>query len=398
MRILICALDGPEPRTNGIRLAVAALLDELRNRHEIRYLGYRMPDQRRLADNEEMRLIEPQPPPVRGTSLLRATLRGRPWEADRLAAGLEDALVQEVKTFDPDVVHVTSPSLAGLGRIVAEVGSVLTAFDAWHLNVDAQLAVAGALRRPLLRAEARRVQRFQAEEFERFGRVVVVSEQDKAQLAELNPRLEISFIPNGVDADFFSTNSTPVVPRRIVFTGGMAYAPNIVAAEFLARELLPRVRAVHPDAHVVIVGRDPHPHVLRLGALDGVEVTGEVDDIRPWLRSAQVFACPMLSGTGIKNKLLEAMATGLPCVATPLGLQGLDVTVGHHVLCGESPDELAREILRVFASDDLGRRLGREAREYICAKHSWALVARAYEDVYRAVQESFRTRTVQHSA
>ena len=123
-------------------------------------------------------------------------------------------------------------------------------------------------------------------------------------------------------------NASRPVPGRIVFTGAMNYPPNIVAADFLARLLLPRVRTVRPDTQLVIVGREPDPRVLGLAALDGVDVTGAVDDIRPWLQSAQVFVCPMLSGTGIKNKLLEAMASGLPCVATPLALQGLNVSAG----------------------------------------------------------------------
>jgi len=387
MRILICSLDGPEPRTNGIRLAVGALLDELRKSHDIRYLGYRMPDQRNLSDDTEIRLIDPPPRPLRGATLLGATLRRRPWEADRFAAGLEGALTHELEHFRPDVVHVNRWILAGLGRVIRGVGSVLTAFDAWHLNVDASLAVASPLRRPLIRAEARRIRRFEAEEFAQFGRVVVVSEQDGAELKTLNPTLPISVIPNGVDALFFSADSTAAVPNRIVFTGNMSYPPNVVAATFLARQLLPRLREGQPNAHVVIVGRDPHADVTELAALDGVEVTGTVDDIRPWLRSARVFACPMLSGTGIKNKLLEAMASERACVVTPLALQGLDVTADDHVLVGESADELATQILRVLRDDELALRLGRAAGDYVRAKHSWRSVRSAYEDVYRAVQQ-----------
>src|SRR6266536_1841938 len=114
MRILICALDGPEPRTNGIRLAVGALLEELRQRHEVRYIGYRMADQGDLVDDDEMQLIAPPAPPPRGVTLLRATLLRRPWETDRLAAGLEEALRRELETFNPDVVHVMRWTLAGL--------------------------------------------------------------------------------------------------------------------------------------------------------------------------------------------------------------------------------------------------------------------------------------------
>jgi glycosyltransferase involved in cell wall biosynthesis len=386
MRILICALDGPEPRTNGIRLAVAALLEELRKKHQIRYLGYRMADQHSLADDTEIRLIDPPPRPIRGTTLLRATLRGRPWDADQLAVGMEDALAEELETFEPDVVHVTRWALAGLGTRIRNVGSVLTTFDAWHLNVDASLATAKPWRRPLLRAEARRIRRFEAEEFEHFGRVVVVSEEDKAALEALNPSLSISVIPNGVNSDFFSGDSAAAVASRIVFTGNMSYPPNVVAATFLARHVLPRVRAVRADAHVVIVGRDPHPQVISLAALDGVKITGEVDDVRPWLRSAHVFLCPMLNGTGIKNKLLEAMASELPCVVTPLALQGIGVTPGEHVLVGESAEMLAVHVVTVMGDDAAARRLGQAARAYVRSRHSWAAAAKAYDAIYTDVR------------
>jgi glycosyltransferase involved in cell wall biosynthesis len=390
MRILICALDGYTPRTNGTRLAVGALIDELRKMHEIRYIGYRMPDQRSLPNDPAIRLIDPPAHPFRGMSLLRATLRRRPWEADRLAAGLEDVLMHELETFDPDVVHVTYWGLAGLGRVISDVPCVLTTFDAWHLNIDASLAVAKPLRRASIRAEAARVRLFEAEEFQRFGRVVVVTEQDKAALLALNPSLRISVIPNGVDAHFFTGDHATSVPGRMVFTGNMNYPPNVAAANFLVRGLVPLVQAARPDAQAVIVGRNPHPQVVALAARNGVEVTGEVDEIRPWLRAAQVFVCPMLSGTGIKNKLLEAMASELPCVVTPLALQGLDVTAGQHLLVGESADELATHILSVLNDNTLARSLGRAARRYVLASHSWHSVANAYEDVYRNVQQEFR--------
>jgi glycosyltransferase involved in cell wall biosynthesis len=391
MRILMCSLDGPDPPTNGIRLAVGALLTELRRDNDVRFIGYRMEDQRDLTLESGMRLAGLPTPPRRGATLLRSTLRRRPWETDRLAKGLQRMLVEELEQFDPDVVHVTRWALAGLGACLSEVPSVLTAFDAWHLNIEASLALAPALRRPLIRAEARRVRRFEAQEFTRFSRVVVVSEQDRDALRQLNADLPISVIPNGVDADFYGAGSRTPRRGRLVFTGNMSYAPNVVAAEFLVREVLPRVRELDNDAHVVVVGRDPDPSVEALAAVQGATVTGEVDDIRPWLQGAQVFVCPMLSGTGIKNKLLEAMAAALPCVVTPLALQGLDVIPGEHLLVGDTADELARSVGRLLTDVDLAERIGGAARSYVRARHTWAAAAEAYEAIYKAVSSDDRT-------
>lgn len=387
MRILFCGLDGTQPRTNGLRLAIGALLDELEGRHEVRYIGYRMPDQVSVPDRSNVRLVDQLTGPPRGFSLLRATLGGRPWEADRLAAGLRSMLDEELKTFEPEVVHVVYWALAGLGRLLAGHASVLTTFDAQHLNIDASVPMAPRLRRPLIRAEAARVKRFQADEFRRFGRIVVVSAQDRAALRALNDELEVAVIPNGVDADYYRPAHTEARdPSRIVLTGAMNYPPNIAAAELLARHVLPRVRSTLTHTHLALVGRDPAPRILDLAALPGVHVTGEVPDVRPWLRDSRVFACPMVSGTGIKNKLLEAMACGLPCVVTPLALQGLDVEPGVHLLVGKTAQELADQVVLVLRNETLARSLGQAARQYVRSSHSWSGVARSYESLYKEVQ------------
>jgi glycosyltransferase involved in cell wall biosynthesis len=133
----------------------------------------------------------------------------------------------------------------------------------------------------------------------------------------------------------------------------------------------------------VIVGRAPAPAVTALGRLPGVTVTGEVPDVAVWLAGSRAYACPMVSGTGIKNKLLEAMACGLPCVATPLALQGLRATDGGHLLVGETAAELADHLVGLLADDGEARRLGRAAREYVLAEHDWAAIATAYERVYK---------------
>jgi len=133
-----------------------------------------------------------------------------------------------------------------------------------------------------------------------------------------------------------------------------------------------------------LVGRAPAPRVRALAELDGVEVTGEVRDIRPWLAGSSVYACPMISGTGIKNKLLEAMACGMPCVATPLALQGLRATPERELLVGRTAEELTGALVRVLDDEERAHSLGRRARAYACAEHDWEEVALAYEHVYRA--------------
>jgi len=284
------------------------------------------------------------------------------------------------------VIHVTSGRLALLGQRRQDLGDrplVLAALDAWHLNVEAAAALAPGLERRLRRIEGRLVKRFERLAYERFDRVVVVSEEDRRALLEIKQDLRIEVIPNGVDPDAFDWDGSTRDRDLVVFTGVMSYAPNVTAADHLARRVLPRVRRENPSAHLRVVGRDPAPQVRALARLPGVEIIGEVPDIRPWLSRAAVYACPMLTGTGIKNKLLEAMANGLPCVATPRALQGISARVGVEVLGAAAEEDFANEVSRVLRDVSLADRVGRAGREYVQAHHSWASTAQGYLDVYR---------------
>jgi glycosyltransferase involved in cell wall biosynthesis len=166
----------------------------------------------------------------------------------------------------------------------------------------------------------------------------------------------------------------------------MAHPPNEVAAEFLARELLPRVRARVPSATLRLVGREPTERVLALGALDGVTVTGAVDDVRDELDRANVYACPMLTGSGIKNKVLEAMANGLPVVGTPLAYGGLDVRDGVEGRIAEGADALASALAALLEDPDAAARLGDAGRRYVTEHRSWDAAVRAYEALYAAAR------------
>ena len=384
MRILVCAAAAPLSPTTGFTLVLVALLREFRQRHEVRTIAYRLPGQSGTPP-PDVRLL-----PVRqGESWeLAAIARGRPRFASRLTSEMRDAVHAELSRFDPEVVAVLSGRLGELGRDLDRHPSVVVPLDAAHLGIATRRQASRGLKRLLLQMEERRVRDFEATEYSRFDRVVVVSERDREALATLNPRLQVEVIPNGVDADFYAPDpSVSPDPARIVFTGVMSSPGNIVAAEFAARHVLPLIRNVRLDARLALVGRAPHSRVCGLASLDGVEVTGEVPDVRPWLTGSRAFLCPMMTGTGIKNKLLEAMAAGLPCVTTPLGLGGLDVEHGRELLVADTAESLAAHLLHVLADDGLAARLGRSARAYVRARHSWVVTARRYEGLFEQVRE-----------
>ena len=259
---------------------------------------------------------------------------------------------------------------------------VLTTLDAWYLNYRTKSHRAGGVRRPMYRLEAERIRRWERETYRGFSSVVVVTEQDAAALRALDRAIPAVVVPNGVDAEHYAPRPGAVADAGlVVFTGAMQWAPNVDAARFLAREVLPLLRRDVTDARVALVGRTPAAAVCELAELDGVRVTGAVPDIRDWLLRAEVFACPMVSGTGIKNKLLEAMACGLACVVTPLACQGLEVRDGDELLVADGATAMSEQIARLLRDPALRARVGGAARDYVVRHHSWSAVGRTYESL-----------------
>ena len=137
-----------------------------------------------------------------------------------------------------------------------------------------------------------------------------------------------------------------------------------------------------PDARLSLVGRDPGERVLRLGDLDGVDVVGPVDDMGDALAVGSVYVCPMVSGTGIKNKLLEALANGLPCVASSLAIRGTSLTDQVEVLVANAANEVAERTLELLGNETLRASLSEAGRRYVEDHHSWSSVALRFSKVY----------------
>ena len=179
-------------------------------------------------------------------------------------------------------------------------------------------------------------------------------------------------VPNGVEV-----GPSPIVPPRapvLGFHGAFEARANEDAALLLVDEVLPRVRRVVPDARVRLIGRDPGP-VLRERASDAVEVTGWVDDVRAELDGVAVYVAPMVSGTGIKNKVLEAMAAGRPVVATPLALQGIGA--GDGIVEAGDADAISRAVVDLLQAPDEAVALGRAGRARVASSFTWEASADA---------------------
>jgi glycosyltransferase involved in cell wall biosynthesis len=392
VRILVCASEAPVPPLNGMRLVLFELCRRLASRHQVVVLAFRWPDQ--SGDPPAGVELVALPPPARAAAKrlgawLQALATSRPVETVRLTAPMRAAAASPVRERRFDVAHVTLGSLADVAPALAGLPAIVAPLDAWHVNEHARAQAARGWRRLVLDAHARAVRRFTATAYRRYQRAVFVTDDDARAARAIDPSLTTAVVPNGVDCERFKPDLTvEPVPGLIVFTGALHTPANVEAAVHLARRILPRVRARRPDARLAIVGRDPAPAVRALATPGTVEVTGEVPDLAAWLRRAQVYACPMLAGTGIKNKLLEALASGAPSVATPLACRGLAVTDGVELRIAARDDTFADHVAALLERPEQARALGVAGRRYVLAHHDWEAVARAYERIYAEVSEA----------
>ena len=195
-------------------------------------------------------------------------------------------------------------------------------------------------------------------------------------------------MPNGVDCQAFAALPTGRAdrPPLILFLGSLTWPPNISAATFLAREVLPGLRARSPGTRLRIVGRSPVPRVTALSGLPGVEVVADAPEIVPHLREARVMAVPLDSGGGTRLKILEAFAAGLPVVSTPIGCEGIEADDGRHLLIADRP-QFGEALLALLDGPGPGVELAARARALARGRYDWGIVGEA---LVAAIRDAIR--------
>lgn len=273
--------------------------------------------------------------------------------------------------------------------------SILVMHDVRALLYERRSTIAhSALDRWRYKREAHRYRRFERKYCRQYDLVVTVSETDADYVRRhYSPtRLITRRLP--IDAAYWrSPSDTAMQPGVIAFTGLMNHAPNVDAAIFMAREVLPLIRANIPDVSFWIVGRHPAPAVLDLKELPGVRVTGEVPDVRPFLARASVVVVPLRFGSGARQKILEAWAMCKCVVSTSIGAEGLDCRDGEHLAIGDSASDLARLVCRALNDPPWREALSHQGRAIVVSRHDPARITQAYADAIEALEAERRDQT-----
>ncbi len=218
-----------------------------------------------------------------------------------------------------------------------------------------------------------RLRRFEFSMYRAFDRVLVLTPQERFQLEHYQPDLRLTVIPCGVDENYFRPRPSTELADGALYTGFYAHEPNRDAVRWFATHVWPRIRGIRPDMRwFYVVGPAPPPEFYDLARRDAsIVVTGEVKDVRDYLDRARVFVCPVRMGSGMRVKILEAMAHGVPVVSTTLGAEGLPAQPGEHCFVADDPAVMAGQIRLLLEDPPLRASMIRKARDLVHERLSW---------------------------
>lgn len=219
--------------------------------------------------------------------------------------------------------------------------------------------------------------------YNRFDKILVVTQIEKRLLKQMAPSLEIYVLPNGVDVNYFA----PVKPNKspekfsLVFVSTMSGEPTVSNVLWFYNNVFRKIKEKIPNIKLYLVGKDPVPEIKELEKDSSVIVTGTVDDVRPYVYNATVVVIPMIAGTGIKNKTLEALSMGKAIVSTSVGVQGITGAHKKHFIVTDKPDEFADFTVFLVYNPKYRRKMGHFARELIVSKYTWSRITKILEHV-----------------
>jgi sugar transferase (PEP-CTERM/EpsH1 system associated) len=279
-----------------------------------------------------------------------------------------------------DAIIVFSSSMAQYAERRNGIPRIMHFCDLDSQKWDCMAAESHGLMRWIYKRECRLLLEYERKIAAQFNISCVVSHNEAALFQRLIPGIPAHLLENGVDVDFFAGIPRKPEGLRIVFVGVMDYEPNVEAVFFFAKSVWPIVLTNFPEAHFVIVGSQPTKKVRDLAQLPGIEVTGYVPDVRPYLATATLSVVPITIARGVQNKVLEAMAAGLPVLTTPEVAQGLPAGTERFIYIAErEPNHFAEALLKLLKDPSALEKKSRQAQEFVQNNHTWEIKLRALD-------------------
>ena len=321
------------------------------------------------------------------TNLFFAIFKGIPFQAGYFYnKKVQKQIDQIIHSEKPDHIFCQLLRVAEYVK-TKDIPKTIDYQDVFSKGIERRISKVPFYLKPIFKEEYRRLKKYEHDLFNIFDNKTIISNPDRDLIPHPHNQ-EIVVIPNGVDYDFFS----PIEQEKkyeIVFIGNMGYPPNVDAAEYLAQKVLPIVHKQKPEAKLLLAGATPAKRVLEQKS-EYVHITGWVDDIRDCYAQARIFVAPMQIGTGLQNKLLEAMAMKIPSISSKLANGALCAKDGMEILIGETPDEYAKHIIKLLDDTKYAHQIAESAYTFVRSKYDWGNATKLLENIMEEKTNCFR--------
>jgi sugar transferase (PEP-CTERM/EpsH1 system associated) len=390
MRIFYICRRVPFPPDRGDKIAAFNAIRHLAARHEVHVfcLGDGVRDLANISGLQAYAKSVSAAPVDEFTIKLRALaalVTGQPLSVAALnESNLHDAIQKKFTELRPDLIIVYSCNMAQFAEHFPNVPRIMHFGDLDSLKWPQYAERSSIPLNWIYAIEARRLLGYERHIAQIFSHALVHTEIEKHDFERLIPGIPVAVVGNGVDLDYFRSAGEAKKPASMVFTGVMEYRPNIDAVVWFCDEILPIVQMEIPAANFTICGSRPALAVRRLAKRRGVRVTGWVADARPYLDRAEIFVAPLRMARGVQNKLLEALAMGLPCVASTAAWSGTTVADGQGILATDEPREFARHVIDLLGDSDGRAEMARRARAAAVANYRWEVQLACLDQVIAA--------------
>ena len=386
MKLLVVLSRVPWPLDKGDKLRAYYQIKYLSKNHEIELIALNDKELHPDAERElskyckAIHIFSLKRPGI-ALHIAAAFFKGKPLQVGYFYdAGIHRKIKEIIRRFQPDHIYGQLVRVAEYIRHES-IPKTLDYQDALSAGMQRRAQKASGVNAQLFWAEYRRLRRYEAAVFEDFDYKTIITVQDR-DLIQHSDKKQIHIVPNGVDTDFFH----PVEAEKkydLVFTGNMSYPPNVGAARFLVKEILPLVHKEMPEVNVLIAGASPAPAVKALAGAK-VEVSGWMDDIREAYASSRIFVAPMQIGTGLQNKLLEAMAMKIPAVTSKLANKALQARPGEYIRVAseDKPEQFAGQILDLLQKPSRAEEQKEKAYLFVKENYSWEAAIKKLEQLW----------------
>lgn len=391
MKLLFLTPQSPYPPRQGTTLRNYYLLQHFAAKHEVHLFSCLSPQDPEAPDPNLLQICSRvesfrQPERPLNRRLSDSLLASKPDMALRLEQVSPHSVLERMLAEETyDLIQIEGLEMAPYGFQILDTISNRppVVFDAHNAEFLLQKRAALMDARSLNRWHAASYSLLQWQKLYRYERdfcqavdgIVAVSEPDRRALSSLAPHRPIVNVPNGIEISRFVPEPLPQAsPPSLVFTGKMDYRPNVDAMLWFGLKVLPHIRR-HQNVRLQIAGMSPHRRLNQLRTLPDVELTGAVEDTVPYIHGSAIYLAPMRVGGGTRFKILEAMACARPIVSTSLGVEGIPVRAGEHVLIADDPSSFADAVLSLLrdqaSSGERSRSLGEAARAFVENQFTW---------------------------